>query len=384
MRVLHLFANWKWTGPAEPAVQTCLALKQAGVDVAFIAGTGPDGQRRTVADHARELGLNVLPGSESRPVPLLPKHARPLATALDVLRLRNLLAEQEPFDLLHCHLPNDHLIGGLAARPLGLPIVRTFYEGEARGLWRERFLASRYTDLALAPSARTQERLARYKRLKGRVAPVETPIDLARFHAAGAGPSPRAAWGVPPEAPVFGLVARIQARRRFDLLLDAAAALAKAAPQARIVVIGRGTHQAEILEEPARRMGLQDVLRPVGYAEGEDYVAALADLDGLIYLVPGTDGSCRTVREAMAMGLPVVATRRGILPELVEDSVTGFLVDETPESLSGALARLAADPALRARLGAEARRSALARFDPAAVARTIIERYQALLLPFRP
>lgn len=387
MKILHLYANWKWTGPAEPAVQTCVALQQRGVDVVFAAGVGPAGVEDTVAQRAAALGL-AAPDCDASARPRLPKHAHPLATAADVLRVRRLLVEQGPFDLVHCHLPNDHLIGGLAARLAGIPVARTFYDGQAGGRLRERFLATWCTDLALAPSQATARRLERYRSLRGRVQAIETPVDLERFDpdkpAARSRTDQRAAWGLGGDMsrPVFGLVARIQARRRFDLLVEAAALLAQRPAWretgAALAVIGRGTHQEEVLEAPVRARGLEATLRAVGYARAADYHAALAALDGLIYLVPGTDGSCRTVREAMAMGLPVVATRRGILPELVEDGATGLLIDETPEGLAAALERLATDPALRAAMGAAGRADAHARFDAAAVGCRLIEAYGTL------
>ena len=75
----------------------------------------------------------------------------------------------------------------------------------------------------------------------------------------------------------------------------------------------------------------------------EGFAAHLATCEG-----------CRALREGMALGVPSVATRRGLLPDVVADGETGILVDETPEALARALAALARDPSSRGRLGAAA------------------------------
>ena len=98
-----------------------------------------------------------------------------------------------------------------------------------------------------------------------------------------------------------------------------------------------------------------------------------------MFLVPGTDGSCRAAREAMALGTPVVAARRGMLPELITDRETGLVIDDTPENLADAIVELARNTELRRRLGQGARQAALARFDPAKQAEQVEHIYQQVL-----
>ena len=130
-------------------------------------------------------------------------------------------------------------------------------------------------------------------------------------------------------------MARVQPQRRFDLLLDAAERAARDCPRFRLVVIGRGSKLEATAREPARKRGLLDrVVFFPGYFEGADYVDVLRSLDVKLFLVPGTDGTARAVREALACGLPVLTTRRGMLPELVRDGVSGRVLDETPEAFA--------------------------------------------------
>jgi glycosyltransferase involved in cell wall biosynthesis len=177
---------------------------------------------------------------------------------------------------------------------------------------------------------------------------------------------------------VAGIVARAAAAA-LDLLLDAAEIVARA-HRAWLVVIGRGSKLEAVAREPARQRGLLDrVVFFPGYFEGADYVDVLRALDVKLFLVPGTDGSARAVREALACCLPVVCTRRGILPELVRDGVTGRVLDETPEAFAGALATLMNEPEARRRLGEAARKDAEARFSLARQVETVAESYRALL-----
>jgi glycosyltransferase involved in cell wall biosynthesis len=108
-------------------------------------------------------------------------------------------------------------------------------------------------------------------------------------------------------------------------------------------------------------------------------VDVLRALDVKLFLVPGTDGTARAVREALACGLPVLATRRGVLPELVRDGATGRILDETPEAFASALVALSRDPDARRRLGQAARTDAEARFSLARQVETVAASYRALL-----
>jgi glycosyltransferase involved in cell wall biosynthesis len=73
-----------------------------------------------------------------------------------------------------------------------------------------------------------------------------------------------------------------------------------------------------------------------GYRK-EDYRDVLNLFDYKVFLVPGSDGSCRAVREALACAKPVIAARRGILPELIRDGETGILIEENPVDLARAM-----------------------------------------------
>jgi glycosyltransferase involved in cell wall biosynthesis len=208
-------------------------------------------------------------------------------------------------------------------------------------------------------------------------------VDGARFAPAPPDPEVRRALGLEPGHLVLGVVARVQRHRRFDLLLAAAAQLFARLPQARLVVVGRGTHREELAERPAAALGIADHVVFAGYRDA-DYPALLRTLDLVTFLVPGSDGTCRAVLEAAACGIPAVTSRRGALPEIVVDGETGLLADEDPAALAAAWERLLRDDVRRRALGAAARQRAEALFTPERFADTAERLYAAASARRRP
>ncbi|MCA8952257.1 MAG: glycosyltransferase, partial [Planctomycetes bacterium] len=215
VRVLHLFANYKWTGPADPAIRAAARLRARGLDVAFAqAGFVHPGNNHDVADQLFRWRLPVLTGLALR------KHFHVAALLRDVRVLRRLLA-RERFEIVHCHLPADHLLAAVACRRLTAPprLVRTLYDPEPppRG-WRERY-AFRRTAAVLAPTPAAQqgviERFGLPPAAVLHLDPVTEPRALD-------GPNARQRFGLRPGDLAVGITARIQPHRRFDLLWDTA------------------------------------------------------------------------------------------------------------------------------------------------------------------
>ena len=375
LRVLHLFANYKVTGPAETALD--VAREVGALDsivTEFASGRGPRGEallrRLAVTRGARvpDIGLE------------LRKHLSPLTLAGDVLSLRRSLRADPP-DVIHCHSQADHLLAALAA-PREIPIVRSYYGVEAPRLdWRTRRTILGRCDRLIVYSLAAKGALASapFWMPAGKLRLIEPPIDTDRFDPARELPDRRPDFGIPPGAFAAGIAARLQTHRRFERLFDAMALARREVPDIRLVVIGRGTHAETVAREPVRRLGLAETVHLAGYLTGDDYVAALKALDAALFLVPGSDGTCRAVREELAMGLPLIAARRGILPELVRDGETGLIVDDSAEGLAAALVTLARDPARRRRMGAAARADARVRFSHHTHSATVASIYRELV-----
>jgi glycosyltransferase involved in cell wall biosynthesis len=166
-----------------------------------------------------------------------------------------------------------------------------------------------------------------------------------------------------------------------DISLKAIHTLAKIHPQLQMLLVGRGREGAVemVVETPAREMDILDKIVKAGYCEGDRLVAAYRAMDVLVYASPGSDKSCRTVREAMAAGIPVIAPAIGFLPELIEDHATGRLMALSGESLAKILDELIQDEVKLREMGINSLKTALTRFSPLLQAERTLNFYQELL-----
>lgn len=375
MNILHLFSDWKWTGPAEPALNLCLALRARGHEVALACRTvpAPAAAASSLPAHARARGLEPLDLFFLRPGfhPMqIDSDARDVAGWIDA----------HGIDVVHAHLSHDHLVAVLGAgrsrrKP---PVVRTNHKGVpldpgAGSAWLMRRTAGYFTFSRRGLAADREA----FSLRDGRSWLAPMAVDLDRFDPARVRPEARAALGLLPRDIVVGIVARMQRHRKFPELLEGFALARRADPRLRLMLVGRGTHREEVAVRPARALGLDGAAVFAGYRD-RDFVDIVGAFDVKVFLVPGSDGTCRAAREAMALGKPVIAARAGMLPEIVEDGKTGLLVEAAPGDLSIAMRRLAVDAGLRARLGAAAREKALAEFRPERQAEAVEAGYRAV------
>ena len=185
-------------------------------------------------------------------------------------------------------------------------------------------------------------------------------VDHALFH-----PTQRAlAVG----APLIVSVGRLRAKKGLDNLIDACALLRQRGQAFACEIVGYGEEQAR-LQAQIDRLGLTDQVRLVGKLAREQVIERYAH--AAVYVQPSRiaadgdrDGIPNVLLEAMAMGLPVVASRVSGIPELVGDGDNGLLVEaDQPAALADAITRLLKQPALCASLGCRARATVTELFD---------------------
>lgn len=373
MRVLHLFSNAKWTGPAEPALNLVLALRKQGIDADFACSPDSGDSVNMIVETARDRGLEPLLSFH------LDKHRHPIKNWQDARRLREFLRACA-YDLVHCHLDNDHQIAAKPAENVGIPLVRSSYEGEgfkdARRM-RPLLLKTRYllepSDIALDHDAKEFA----FPRDRMRVIP--NAVDTERFDPTREVPDGRRWLHIPPNAFVVGIVARMQTHRHYEDFIQAIKRLTEKHPHAHAIVVGRGTNQETVGLEPVRRLGIEGRVHFPGYISGENYVGMIKAFDVNVFLVPGSDGTCRALREAMAMGKPGVVADRGMLREIIRDGHDGFVTDGSADALFQALDKLASNCAYTRELGQNARHTAESRYSLGAQAKAVGKVYQALL-----
>ena len=292
------------------------------------------------------------------------KHFHIFHNLSDIRRLEHFLKENQ-FQIVHTHLTNDHFLGIISARRIkGIKIIRSCYEGEElRRSLMNRILFSHLTDGIICVSERARKSLLNtFHFPTDKIWKIPVPVDGQRFNPEKRSESVRASYGIKGDEVVVGIVARVQPHRRFNTLLSALALTIEKIPNLKLMIVGRGTHIEKVAKKPVEKMGLSPYVIFTGYRE-KDYAETLACMDIKVFLVPGTDGACRAVREAMAMEIPVIAARRGMLPEIIDDGINGLIIDDTPENLSQAIESLVSNPALRREMGEKARLKALSEFS---------------------
>jgi glycosyltransferase involved in cell wall biosynthesis len=294
--------------------------------------------------------------------------------------LTRLLRAEKP-DLVHAHMPIAGFLGRLAARLTGVPRVAYTCHGflfnqpgplvrRAASLGLE-WIGGRMTDVFLTVSEEEAADASRLH-LSRRPHAVLNGRDPARFHPdLAARARLRAELGIAPGRVAVAVVSRLVRHKGH---LELAAAL-RDVPDAELWVVGSrlATDRGEDIAAALAGMGLGPRLRLLGYREDVPAILAAAD----VFALPSHfEGLPMSVIEAMLTGLPVVATAIRGPREQVVDGETGLLVPPMRvPPLRDALARLAADPALRTRLGEAGRQRALALYDE----RRVVERTLDLL-----
>jgi glycosyltransferase involved in cell wall biosynthesis len=160
----------------------------------------------------------------------------------------------------------------------------------------------------------------------------------------------KSVFGILPGEIVIGMIARFQKYRRTALFLEAVKTIGKEFPSARVLLVGRSSQMEQSVIQPIKELGIEKWVVLGGY-QTNDYLDTLACMDIFVFLMAGSDGTARALREAMAMGKPVIVANRGMLPELVEDGVSGLVVNDTAEELARAVLGLLHHPEIREALG---------------------------------
>jgi glycosyltransferase involved in cell wall biosynthesis len=262
-----------------------------------------------------------------------------------------------------------HPHGGLAGRRAGAAVVWEATDLSAPAPLRRLAMpfVARLADGMLFNGQTLLEEHRRAASLPMPHAAYYPPVDLSRF---APDPERRAAarteLGIGPDEILVGAIANLKPDKGLQYLVRAAAIVRRAAPRVRFLVVGERHHNhaayAQALLDEAAEAGLDG--RAFRFAGPEDDLGRIYNALDIKAISSVTEGTTTTALEAMASGVPVVATDVGGVHEVVTAGVTGMLIPaRDPERLAAALLGLVHDPAARARLGAEGRLQAERRFD---------------------
>lgn len=315
----------------------------------------------------------------------------PLADVRAFRELRSIL-RRERVDILHTHNPKPGILGRIAARLAGVPIVVNTVHGlyaMPEDPWPKRVgvlglerLAARFSDLELFQS---EEDLRWARRIglvpAGRAVFLGNGTDVERFDPDAVSPerraSLRAELGIPDGAAIVGTVGRLVAEKGYRELFAAAKQVRAEADGVAFLVAGDyDAAKPDAIPAAEVDRAREDVIF-AGWREDVRDLLALMD----VFVLPSwREGVPRSAIEAAAMGRPLVVTDIRGCREVVRDGVEGILVPpRAPRRLAEAILELVRDPALRERMGKAARQRAEERFDERRVLETVVRTYRDLL-----
>jgi glycosyltransferase involved in cell wall biosynthesis len=288
------------------------------------------------------------------------------------------LMRQERIDILHAHMFGSNLWAALLGPFAGVPVVVAHehtwsYDGGAARRLLDRGVIARRCSIVVAVSREDRRRMISMEGMK--------PEDVV-YIPNGIPPLPlperevrRADLDLSEDDLVVGAVGVLREQKALHVLVKAAAMLRGEFPHLRVLVIGTGG-QRQALEQLIDELGLQRTVRLLGPRTD---VPALLRIFDLAACSSNFEGTPLTILEYMDAGLPVVSTRVGGVPDLVEDGVTGLLVDPgDPAALAGALAELLGDRERRAEMGLKGRERRRSEFDVDVMVERIEQLYEEL------
>lgn len=240
-----------------------------------------------------------------------------------------------------------------------------------------------FADEIVAISKSLKANMVKYENFpERRIEVVYNGIELDRFaHVSVDSAAKRASLGLPPQAQVIGIVARLNQVKNHPMLLRAFKRIMAQQPDAYLLIIGDGPEEAKL---KALAESLQVTDRAWFLGPRSDVAELLQILD--VYALSSfSEGTSVSILEAMASGLPVVTTRVGGNPEVVREPETAFLVEsDNDEQMAAKLLELLRDPALRGKMGQAGKARAYAEFAQEKMVSAYTAMYQKLAAPCRP
>jgi glycosyltransferase involved in cell wall biosynthesis len=327
IRILRIIARLNVGGPAIHVALLTQKFGAPGYESRLVCGS-IDASEGDMSYYAAERGVEPVYIAE------LGREINPLSDLRTIWKLYRLIKAYQP-DVVHTHTAKAGITGRVAAWLAGVTvIVHTFhghvFQGYFGALKTRVFIAieqiaARLSDTLITLTEGLRRELADEYRIarKSRITVLPLGLDLAPFaEMPRKSGGFRAAWSIPPDAPLIGIVGRLVPIKNHDLFLEAARRLREQHPTARFVIIGDGETRAQV-EAQVEALGLRESVIFTGWLR--DLAPAYSDMDALV-ISSLNEGTPVSIIEALTAGCPVVATAVGGLPDLLEGGRWGRLV----------------------------------------------------------
>lgn len=326
MHSLHIDEQNGWRGGEQQAYYLVEGLRARGHRVTIVGRPGSPFLTRT----------SPIDGVDSIALPL--RNEFDLLSAWRIARY----VKKNEIDILHAHTSHAHTIALLAQRlgRRGRVVVSRRVDFVPRHDWltKQKYIAP---DRVVAISEKIADVMLDLGVPKDRLSVVHSGINPQRVQIT---PIPRTDLGVADADPLIGNVAALVGHKDHHTLIDAMPHVLRELPRAQLLIAGEGSLRSAI-EQQIESLGLTEVVHLLGYRD--DVPGILTALD-LFVMSSSEEGLGTTVLDAMAAGIPVVATAAGGIPEMVRDAETGLLSPvKDPQALAQNIVRMWTEPALR-------------------------------------
>ncbi len=361
-RILHVIDSFDLGGAQEALVNliACADREKFAPEVATMHGRG------VYWEKFRALGVPVHSLSPHKFVPLY------------FWNLLRLLLTRD-YDIVHCHLLAANLVAKPLAALVGVPV--RFNHDQANDEYRHRQklrlaldkFANRFSTHICAVSASIVEFLVKHEGVpREKISLVHNAIDLRRFTPApGRRAKLRREWRLPPDAPVVAGIGRLNYQKNFALFLEVAAEIAPSHPNAIFVIAGTGP------EERALRKSAGTNVRFLGFVAE---TARLYDAVDFLLMPSRFEGLPMALLEAMAMRVPVVASRLDGISEVIVDGMDGMLATPSfKDEFVAHLRTLLDEPTCAAQLAERAFQKVTAHFSAERMTREVEALYTRYL-----
>lgn len=372
MKILQLFSDWKWTGPAEPVVSLCEYLSVQGVDVTLAYRKTPlEFHERTVEKQVKQKAIRYYDGLK------LNRYFSFRDWFHDMRHLKDYV-NKENIDIIHTNLSHDHytavvsmLFAGM--RPL---IVRTDHKRD--GMPNDPFVSwvLRRTDGIVTYSEKLRKQdIERFDFPDARTSAIPPAIKVYE----GPIKDMRNDLGIRQDERVIGVIGRLKPDRGYDIILRAFKKVKDRQGKVRLLIMGRSSQIEESIKKPLAGLGLEQDVILAGYRV-EDYFSIIAVFDIFVMMRAGSDGSARALREVMGMGRPAIVSDAGMLPELVDNGDSGLVTNWDEDDLAIKIEALLQDDDRRKTFGINAAKKAREKWDYRVQARQLKDFYERLML----
>jgi glycosyltransferase involved in cell wall biosynthesis len=377
VKVLHIITRLIRGGAEHNTLLTVIGLERLGYDVSLAAGPSDEWEGDIEKD-ARQAGVKLR---------LLHNLGREISPWNDLLTLLKLYfyIKKERFDIVHTHVSKAGILGRWAAKLAGVPIIvhtthGNIFHGYFNSFFTKFFILLQKLTALITDKMITLTDIEKEQWLNQGIGKstqytaILSGIDLKRFNPENVQIEPyemRKKLGLHTNDFVIGTVGRIVPIKGHKYFIQAAAEVIREIPNAKVLLVGDGPIRNE-MEELTVQLGIEGQVFFLGVRKDVPELLSIMDL----FVLPSlNEGMGRALVEAMAMGLPVIASQVGGVPEVVTDGKTGILVPaQNPTALAKAIVKLARD----AKLSRELAQAGYKRAHSAFGAETMVDRISAV------